>query len=267
MHTFADGDQNVIPFANSWEEDGTLPHSLYRKAAADGLLMPMAAGKSIPDEWRGKFPIMGGVDPAEWDGFHDFIIHSELNRVGGVGVQNGLTGGVTLCMPAVLNFGSKELRTRISNDILSGTKRMCLAVTEPDAGSDVASISTEAVLSPDGKHYIVNGRKKWITSGMYADYFLTLTKTSDDGMTVLVIPKSEGVTVRRMKMQGSGSAGTAFVEFDDALVPVGNVLGTVGNGLKSIMSNFNHEVWFRRHHALFDTLLPIFSDYSYLSNL
>lgn len=62
-----------------------LPRDIYLKAAKAGILMPMAAGKSIPDEWAGKFPIIGEVKPEEWDGFHDFIIHDELNRVGGVG--------------------------------------------------------------------------------------------------------------------------------------------------------------------------------------
>lgn len=77
---------------------------------------------------------------------------------------------------------------------------------------------------------------------MYADYFFTLTKTSTDGMTMLLIPKSNGVSVRHMKMSGSSSAGTAFVDFDDVLVPVENVIGEVGNGFKCIVSNFNHEV-------------------------
>ena len=62
-----------------------MPQQIYQKAAADGLLMPMASGRSIPDEWVGKFPIIGGIEAPEWDGFHDFIIHSELNRVGGIG--------------------------------------------------------------------------------------------------------------------------------------------------------------------------------------
>lgn len=67
---------------------------------------------------------------------------------------------------------------------------------------------------------------------MYADYFLTLTKTSETDMTILLIPKSEGVSVRHMKMSGSGSAGTACIDFDDVLVPVKNVIGEVGKGFK-----------------------------------
>lgn len=77
---------------------------------------------------------------------------------------------------------------------------------------------------------------------MYADYFLTLAKTTADGMTMLLIPKSDGVSVRHMKMSGSSSAGTAFVDLDDVLVPVENVVGEVGQGFKCIVSNFNHEV-------------------------
>ncbi|KAL5320425.1 hypothetical protein ACEPPN_011229 [Leptodophora sp. 'Broadleaf-Isolate-01'] len=237
-------EENIIPYASAWEEEENLPTDIYQKAAKAGILMPMAAGKSIPDEWAGRFPIIGDVKPEEWDGFHDFIIHDELNRVGGIGVPNGLIGGVTLVMPAVLKNASRELRERISKEVFSGQKRLCLAITEPDAGSDVAALATEAILTPDGKHYKVNGQKKvsplpllilntisdvkklkWITSGMYADYFFTLTKTSADGMTMLLIPKSKGVSVRHMKMSGSASAGTAFVDFDDVLVPVGNVVG------------------------------------------
>jgi hypothetical protein len=77
--------QNVMPFATTWEENEKLPQAIYRKAAADGLLMPMASGSSIPKEWADKFPIIGGIVPTQWDGFHDFIIHSELNRIGGIG--------------------------------------------------------------------------------------------------------------------------------------------------------------------------------------
>ncbi|EKG16048.1 Acyl-CoA dehydrogenase [Macrophomina phaseolina MS6] len=78
-------EEHIIPFAHEWEEATTVPHSAYVDAAKAGLLMPMAAGSRIPDEWWGRFPIMGDVRPEEWDGFHDFVIHDELMRVGGIG--------------------------------------------------------------------------------------------------------------------------------------------------------------------------------------
>lgn len=81
--------QNIIPYATEWEETRTIPDSIYRLAAESGLLMPIAAGKEIPLEWAGKFPIVGDVKPEEWDGFHDLVLHDELMRVGCIGyVEN-----------------------------------------------------------------------------------------------------------------------------------------------------------------------------------
>jgi hypothetical protein len=74
-----------MPHTLEWETSPSLPDSLYEKAAKDGLIMPMAAGAAIPQEWRGKYPIIGNVAPEEWDGFHDLIIHDEFGRVGGIG--------------------------------------------------------------------------------------------------------------------------------------------------------------------------------------
>jgi hypothetical protein len=92
---------NIIPFVQEYEETRVSPPELYKKAAADGLLMPFAAGSRIPEEWRGVFPIIGGVKPEEWDGFHDVIMHDEVGRAGGVGLQNSLFGSIILPMPAL----------------------------------------------------------------------------------------------------------------------------------------------------------------------
>ncbi|KAF4547699.1 Acyl-CoA dehydrogenase-like protein 3 [Elsinoe fawcettii] len=232
---------HMMPHLSKWEEDATLPPDLYRQAARDGLLMPMASGASIKDEWIGKYPIIGNISPKDWDGFHDFILHDEMTRVGGIGVTNGLIGGVTLAVPALQKFASPELKQMVVHDILSGNARIALAITEPTAGSDVQGIETEAVLSDDGQTFIVNGQKKWTTSGMYADYFLTLVKETSGSFTLLVVPRTKGVTTRHMTMSGSTTAGTAFVDFDDVRVPLKNVVGQRGHGFKYIVSNFNHE--------------------------
>jgi alkylation response protein AidB-like acyl-CoA dehydrogenase len=135
--------------------------------------------------------------------------------------------------------------------VLGGDKRFALAVTEPNAGSDVQSITTEAELSEDRKTFIVNGHKKWITGGMFADYFLTLVNDIENGgKTLLVIERTEGLTTKYMKTSGSGSAGTAFIEFDDVRVPVENVVGKRGDAFKYIVSNFNHERLFIGIQAL-----------------
>lgn len=83
---------------------------------------------------------------------------------------------------------------------------------------------------------------QWITSGMYADYFLTLVRTEDGKFSMLVVPNGQGVSLTHMKMSGSGSAGTAFVDFDDVRVPKENIVGREGEGLRQVMSNFNREV-------------------------
>jgi hypothetical protein len=70
---------------SDWEKTGTLPKNLYKACAEAGILMPMAAGAKIPSEWRDSYPIIGGIKADEWDGFHDFFIHDEMMRVGGIG--------------------------------------------------------------------------------------------------------------------------------------------------------------------------------------
>lgn len=128
--------------------------------------MPIAFGKSIPAQWS-SYPIIGGVDAAAWDGFHDLILWDELLRSGGLA---SLFIGLVVGAPPLLKFGSRALQERVFPEILSGEKRICLAVTEPDAGSDVRNIQTTAEKTADGQHYIVNGEKKWITNGMFSDY-------------------------------------------------------------------------------------------------
>lgn len=126
------------------------------------------------------------------------------------------------------------------DDVLLGRARISLAIAEPNAGSDVQGIQTEEV-SADGSTFVINSQKKWITSGMYATYFLTLVKEMTGAFTLLLVPRPERLTTRHMVLSGSTTAGTAFVEFDDVEDSVDMVVGERGQGLKYIMSNFNHE--------------------------
>ena|SRR5687767_10723142 len=100
------------------------------------------------------------VSPEQWDLFHELLITDELSRTGSGGFVWNLIGGFGIGAPPVVKFGTKALKDRIMPGILSGDKRICLAITEPDAGSDVANLTCEAKLSEDGKHFIVNGEKK-----------------------------------------------------------------------------------------------------------
>lgn len=125
-------------------------------------------------------------------------------------------------------------------EVLSGKKKMCLAITEAFAGSDVAGLRTTAEKTPDGKYYIINGTKKWITNGMFSDYFVTGCRTKK-GFSVILVPRGEGVETTLIKTSYSTAAGTAFVQYDNVKVPVGNLLGEEDKGFVVIMSNFNHE--------------------------
>ena len=107
-------------------------------------------------------------------------------------------------------------------------------------------LATRAVKSEDGKYYIVNGTKKWITNGIWSDYFTTAVRTSSSpgdsaGVSILLIPRTEGVITRRMKMGGQWAAGTTYIDFEDVKVPVENLIGKEGEGFRIIMTNFNHE--------------------------
>lgn len=148
--------------------------------------------------------------------------------------------------PLIWKFGSQALHEKVMSGLLNGTKRVCIAITEPTAGSDVKNLSTTAERSADGKYWIINGTKKWITNGIWSDYFTTAVRTRGkpgdaSGISVIVIPKGPDVKVRRMKMGGVWSSGTSFVVFDNTKVPIEYLLGKENEGFKYIMTNFNHE--------------------------
>ncbi len=90
--------------------------------------------------------------------------------------------GLVIGLPPVMHFGSEELKKRIIPECIKGEKVICLAISDPNAGSDVANLTCVAKKSPCGKFYIVNGVKKWISNGKYADYFVTAVRTGDAGI-------------------------------------------------------------------------------------
>ncbi|KAG0350457.1 hypothetical protein BG005_010024, partial [Podila minutissima] len=184
------------------------------------------------------------VPKEEFDAFHEFIIFDELSRCGSGGVLWGILGGLGIGLPPIIKFGSEELKRRIVPDVLAGKKTICLAITEPQAGSDVANLTTTANEASDGS-FIVNGEKKWITNGTFGDYFTTAVRTGGEGMggvSLMVIERGmPGVSTRQMKCSGVWSSGTAYINFEDVHVPRANIVGKENRGFKYIMHNFNHE--------------------------
>jgi len=145
-----------------------------------------------------------------------------------------------------LKFGPKALKDKVAKPCLTGEKVICLAITEPYAGSDVQNIQTVAKKTPDGKHYIVNGEKKWITNGTFADFFTVAVRTGGEGLkgiSLLLVERGPGVTTRQMQCSGVWPSGTAYVQLEDVKVPVENLIGKENDGFRCIMHNFNHERW------------------------
>ncbi len=187
-----------------------------------------------------------GIDPAHWDGFHDLIVIDEIARCGYLGVIWALSCGNSIGAPPVINFGTSEQKRKFLPDMYKGRTRFCLGVTEPDAGSDVAGITTTA--ERRGNVYVVNGAKKWITNAIFADYTTAAVRTGGPGrkgVSALVIPlKAPGVTCRKIENSGVKASGSTYIEFDDVEVPASNLLGKENAGFEIIMSNFNHErIW------------------------
>ncbi|KAF7530915.1 hypothetical protein G7054_g9387 [Neopestalotiopsis clavispora] len=235
-------ESEIEPNVTEWDEKKEVPREIFLEAGRRGYLAGLL-GVHYPVEYTKNS--VKSVPPEQWDLFHEMIVTDELSRVGSGGFVWNMIGGYGIGGPPLIKFGKKALKDRIMPGILSGEKRICLAITEPDAGSDVANLTCEAKLSEDGKHYIVNGEKKWITNGIWCDYFTTAVRTSDKGMngvTLLLIERDfGGVSTRRMDCQGVWSSGTTYITFEDVKVPVENVLGKENQGFKVIMTNFNHE--------------------------
>ncbi|RMZ82009.1 hypothetical protein DV737_g2252, partial [Chaetothyriales sp. CBS 132003] len=234
-------DAELQPYVTEWDEAKRVPETIYKQLGERGYLSGLL-GVGFPTELTNKR--VASVPPEKWDFFHELIVTDELSRTGSGGLVWNLLGGFGIGCPPVVKYGTEELQKRIIPGILAGDKRICLAITEPDAGSDVANLTCEAKLTEDGKHFIVNGEKKWITNGIWSDYFTTAVRTGGPGfggVSLLLIERSEGVSTRRMDCQGVWSSGTTYVTFEDVKVPVGNLLGKKNKGFAVIMANFNHE--------------------------
>lgn len=146
-------------------------------------------------------------------------------------------------MPPLLKFGTPDLIRKFAVPCIKGEKRICLAISEPYAGSDVAQIRCTATPLADGG-WRVSGVKKWITGGMVADYFTTLARTEKHGPVMLLLERdNDTVTTTPIKTSYSPAAGTAYVSIHDAIVPKERLVGTIGQGFHQTMANFNFERW------------------------
>lgn len=240
--------ENLHQNALDYEREENVPAHVFEKFAEANMLIPSLPAP-LPVEWLKKLgvhDILGAVKVEEWDYIHTAIFSDEMSRSGLAGPSASLTTGMAFGVPPLLKFGSKELQERFLPDLLLGKKRTCIAITEPGAGSDVANIETTAEKSDDGKEYIINGTKKWITNGIWSHYSTMAVRTSGSGpagLSLLVVPLLDypGVEMRRLKPGGQVTSGTTFIELSDVRIPVSHLIGEEGMGMRYIMTNFNHE--------------------------
>jgi len=235
-------DENIREEAMEHEKSGERPTvELVKKMGQPGIelnAMRLGPGKHL----HGR-KLLGGVKGEEFDSFHELILSQEVARLGARGYYDGLGAGMWIGLTPLINYECGHADREVVPKVLAGDKFICLAISEAFAGSDVASMRTTATKTADGKHYIINGTKKWITNGTFADYFSVGCRTGKDQLSLILVPRQEGLETKPIKTSYSAAAGTAYVTFDNVKVPVENLIGKEGDGLKIILSNFNHERW------------------------
>lgn len=244
-------DEALEPILEDWEHAAVTSdlerctsymRGAYAEAGRRGLL-----GAAVGHPWPVAFT--AAEPPADYDNFHELILIDETTRPSG-GISWAVLAGLSIGLPPVINFGlpgDRALQERCAREVLNGDKVICLCITEAEAGSDVANAQCTA--DDAGDHFVVNGNKKWITNGIYADYFTVLVRTGPldsrhRGMSMLLLERSmPGVETRKMECTGMWSSGTTFITFDNVKVPKTNVIGRLNAGFMQAMFNFNHERW------------------------
>jgi acyl-CoA dehydrogenase len=219
--------KEITPYADQWDEAEEFPRELYKKASQIGMLQ-----LGFPEEY-------GGLPT---DGFFRIILSEELAQAGSGGVSASLMSH-TIGSPPIARLGSEAMKRRVLPQVLSGEKISALAITEPSGGSDVANLRTTA--RREGDHYIVNGQKMFITSGVRADYYTVAVRTGGPGMggvSLLLIERdTPGFSRNKLRKMGWWASDTAQLFFDNCKVPVENLIGEENAGFIGIMLNFNSE--------------------------
>jgi alkylation response protein AidB-like acyl-CoA dehydrogenase len=215
--------KELAPHADEWEET-TFPDWVFQRMGELGLL-----GLDKPERYGGQ----GG------DYYTSLVLAEELVHARSGGMAMGVAVHTDMAMPPILAFGTEEQKQAWVVPAIAGTKILCLGITEPDAGSDVAAIKTRAVR--DGDEYVINGSKTYITNGHRADAIVLVTKTDPDaghdGFTLFLVPMDLPGVVREQRLEklGMHASDTALLAFQDVRVPASAVLGEVGKGFYHIM--------------------------------
>lgn len=228
VHRFTE--KEIRPIAAEYDEKEEVPWDVIRKAAQTGLL-----SYYIPEEYGG-----GGVT----DEIVHLLVREELSwGCAGIG---SVIGGTSLCATPILLSGNEDQKTRFLSRICEPGKMAlgAFALTEPGSGSDVASMATEARL--DGKDYVINGGKTFITNGGIADVYVIFATVDASkghrGITAFIADKDTPGLIpgKKEKKMGIRASHTASISFEDMRVPVENRLGEEGEGFQIAMKTFEH---------------------------
>ncbi len=224
-------ENEINPHVETWEEARIFPaHDLFKRAGALGLL-----GIIYPEAYGGS-----GLD--YW---YETVMLEELGRANCAGVPMAIAVQTDMATPALAMHGTHEQKEKFLKPAIAGTAVFSIAVSEPDAGSDVAAIRTRATV--DGEDYVINGAKMWITNGTQADYLTLLARTSGDygfkGMSLIIVPTdTPGFSVsKKLEKLGNHSSDTAILSFDNVRVPQANRIGAEGMGFMLQMQQFQKE--------------------------
>lgn len=222
--------KEIAPNIEEWEEAGEMPIALMKRFGDLGML-----GLRMPEEYGG----------ASGDYWSTVAFLEELTSSGSSGLMTRIAVHMEIVMPALLHFGTETQKQKYLMPSIRGEMLGALAVTEPEAGSDVASIKTFAEKRERG--YNINGNKTFITNGACADYVVLAAKTDKSetyrGISQFIVESDcDGFEVsRKLDKVGLRTSDTAELFFTDMLVPEENLLGVLNNGFYQIMSNFQPE--------------------------
>ena len=224
-------DAEINPHVDAWEEAEQFPaHEVFKKLGDLGML-----GLTKPEAYGG----------AALDYSYSMVFAETLGQIRCGGVPMAIGVQTDMATPALARFGSDELRKEFLAPAISGDYVTCIGVSEPGAGSDVASIKTHA--KKDGGDYVINGAKMWITNSLQADWMCLLANTSEGAphknKTLIILPmKTKGVSVaKKIRKIGMMSSDTGLIHFDDVRVPQRYRIGEEGLGFTYQMQQFQEE--------------------------
>lgn len=222
-------EKELRPRSAEFDKKGRIDKDLYKEMGRLGIL-----GLRYDDAYGGL-----GLD---WS--YSAVMHEELGRADNLGVTTGILVHTDMATPSLAKFGSEALKQKYLKPAIAGDMVSAIAVTEPDAGSDVSRIRTRAVR--DGDDWVINGTKLYITNAATADWLCLLAVTDPEaghgGFSQIIVPMdAPGITVELLEKVGFYGSDTGQIFMEDVRVPVSNTIGKEGAGFQQQMMQFQDE--------------------------